>query len=420
MKKIVWLLLILCAVFTLAKKSDWDWPQWRGPERNGISLETGLLPEWPKEGPKLLWQVQDLGDGYATPSVTGAGIYVLSNRGMDNEFVQALSLVDGKPIWVTRIGKVGNPDQDPNFPMARSTPTVDGPLLYALGSDGDLACLETGSGKVIWQKSLRGDFGGIPGKWAYSESPLVDGNAVVVTPGGAENTLVALDKKTGKTIWSCAVPGGDPAAYASIIVVDAAGRKQYVQFLDKGVVGVDAGSGRFLWRWDEPGKSPANIPTPVASGDYVYASKARVGGGLARLLATPEGVEAEEIYFKRGLPFSIGGAVLIGEYIYGTTDTGMVAARLLSGDIAWQAESIGAGSLMFADGRLYVHGENGEVALVEAAPEEYREKGRFTPPNQPVRRQQMEKAWAYPVVADGRLYIRDLGTLWCYDIKAAD
>src|SRR6185295_3310501 len=166
-----------------------DWPQWRGPERNGISLETGLLKAWPADGPKLVWQVKGIGEGYSTPAVTGTRIYLVSNVGQDDEFVQALDVRNGKQIWKTRIGNVGNPDQKPPYPGARSTPTLDGTLLYALGSDGDLACLETETGKQVWQKSLRGDFGGKPGVWAYSESPLVDGNSVVCTPGGATATL---------------------------------------------------------------------------------------------------------------------------------------------------------------------------------------------------------------------------------------
>jgi len=420
MKKVLGLYLILCIGCSVQSGGDADWPQWRGPQRDGISVETGLLQAWPEEGPKLLWQVNDIGDGYATPAVVGSRIYIMSSRGMENEFVQALSSEDGTTIWTTTIGKVGNPDQQPSFPMARSTPTVDGAFLYALGSDGDLVCLETDTGKIRWQKSLRNDFGGVPHTWAYYESPLVDGDVVFVAPGGAQATMVALNKETGEVLWTCAVPDGDAAGYASTIVIQAAGRKQYVQFLEKGVVGVDASTGQFLWRYDEPGKSPANMPTPVVRGDYVYASKARIGGGLALLKATDDGVEAEEIYFKRDLPYAIGGSILAGEYLYGTTDTGMVAAEFLTGEIKWQAEGIGVGSVLLADGCLYVHGENGDVALVEASPESYREKGRFTPPDQPKRNQEMEKAWAYPVISNGRLYIRDLGTLWCYDIKAAN
>ena len=174
-----------------------DWPQWRGPNRDGISNETGLLQEWPKEGPKMLWSVSNIGMGYSTPAIVGDKFYLLANEGLENESVKALHVKDGTPAWSTRIGNVGNPKQQPSFPAARSTPTVDGSFLYALGSDGDLACIEIATGKIQWQKSLRKDFGGKPGTWAYSESPLVDGDTVVCTPGGSEATLVALNKKTG-------------------------------------------------------------------------------------------------------------------------------------------------------------------------------------------------------------------------------
>ncbi len=396
-----------------------DWPQWRGPERNGISQEKGLLKQWPREGPKLLWQANDIGDGYSTPSVVGTRIYLMSNRGYENEFVQALSTKDGKPVWTTRVGNVGNA-KDFLYSKARSTPTVDGELIYALGSDGDLACLETQTGKIRWQKNLKKEFDGKPGIWAYAESPLVDGDAVVVTPGGVQATMVALSKKTGTVIWKSAVPDGDPAGYASAMVVQAGGRKQYVQFLSKGIVGVDAKTGEFLWRYKEVAKGMAQMVTPVARGEYVYGGAHEVGGGLVRLKPDGGGVVAEQIYFARGLPNSIGGAVLVGDYLYGTAAEGLVAVEFATGKIKWQAESTGRGSVAYADGHLYLHGENGDVALV-AAPEGYREKGRFTPPAQPARKKQgpfPEKAWSYPAIANGRLYIRDVGTLWAYDIKA--
>jgi outer membrane protein assembly factor BamB len=402
-----------------------DWPQWRGPERNGISREAGLLKEWPAAGPKLLWQVNDIGDGYSTPAVVGTRIFVMSNRGMDNEFVQALSTRDGKPVWTTRVGNVGNPNQDPPFPKARSTPTVDGDLVYALGSDGDLACLEAASGKVRWQKSLRKEFGGQPHEWAYAESPLVDGDAVVVTPGGAEATLVALDKKTGALVWKSAVPGGDPAGYASAVVVHGGGRKQYVQFLSKGIVGVDAKTGEPLWRYKEVVKGPAQVFTPVARDGYVYGGALSVGGGLVRLKQDASGVAAEQVYFERGLPNGFGGAVLVGDTLYGVAmgEQQLVAAEFTTGKVTWKADSVGRGSVAYADGHLYVHGFNGDVALVEATPAAFREKGRFTPPGQPGHKQAgpqiAENAYAYPVIANGVLYIRDLGTLWAYDIGAS-
>ena len=395
-----------------------DWPQFRGPQRTGISQEIGLLRAWPKEGPKLVWQIQDIGDGYATPSVVGDRIFALGNRGMENEFVQALSVADGKTLWSTRLGNVGLPKQEPPYPMARSTPTVEGDVLYALSSDGDLACVETATGKVRWQKNLQKDFGGKPGKWAYSESPLVDGERLIATPGGAEATLVALNKKTGAMIWKSAVPGGDVAAYSSTIVVNAAGRRQYIQFLDKGVVGVDARTGQFLWRYDKTSGGPANIPMPVYHDGFVYSANARrFGGGLVQLHSTKDGVTAEEVYFERDVPNSLGGQILLDGYLYGTNPKGPVCAEFRTGKIKWQSEGFGPGAVQFADGKLYIHHENGDVSLVDATAEAYRERGRFTPVNQPKRVRAREMAWTYPVVANGRLYIRDLGTLWSYDVK---
>ena len=396
-----------------------DWPQFRGPQRHGVSTETGLLKQWPTGGPTLNWQVNDIGDGYSTVAVVADRLFTLANRGLDNEFVQAMSVQDGKVLWTTRLGNVGNPDQMPSYPKARSTPTVDGALLYALSSDGDLACLETATGTVRWQKSLRKDFGGVPGTWAYAESPLVDGDLVVVTPGGVDATLLALNKTTGAVVWKTSVPGGDPAGYASAVVLNEGGRKQYMQFTGKGIVGVDAKTGQFLWRHDEPSKGPANIPTPVPAGSHVYSAAGNVGGTLFRLADSGGSINPEQVYLTRGLPNTNGGAVLIGEVLYGTTKDGvLVAADFKTGTIRWQSEGIGAGSIVAADGHLYIHGENGDVALVEATPEAYREKGRFSPPNQPKHATQQEKAWPYPVVANGRLYVRDRGTLWSYDVAA--
>src|SRR5688572_22740848 len=274
----------------------------------------------------------------------------MSNRGMDNEFVQALSTQDGKPIWTTRVGNVGNPNQNPPYPKARSTPTVDGNFIYALGSDGDLACLEARSGKIRWQKSIRKEFGGQPGEWAYAESPLVDGDVVVVTPGGAPSTMVALNKKTGAIIWKSAVPGGDAAGYASAIVVQGGGRKQYVQLLSKGLVGVDAKTGKFLWRYKEVAKGPAQYFTPVARGEYVYTGALGVGGGLARLKLDQGGVAAEQVYFIRGLPNGVGGAVVVGETLYGTeAGAKLIAADFTTGKVKWQDKSIGWASVAYAD-----------------------------------------------------------------------
>jgi len=394
-----------------------DFAQWRGPHRNGTSAEKGLLKEWPAAGPKLLWQVNDVGYGFSTPAVVGDRLYVISNKGLDNEYVQALKVKDGTAIWSTKLGKVGSPEQQPNYPGARSTPTVDGNLLYALSSDGDLLCMETASGTVRWHKSLKADFGGKPGIWAYSESPLIDGDAVIVTPGGSEAALVKLNKKTGETIWKSAIPGVDQACYASPTIMEIDGIKQYIQFLKVGVVGVDAKSGKFLWRFDKTAetKMGGNIPTPVAYHEYVYSASGLTGGGLAKITAGGGTFSAESVYFGKKMPSAIGGVVPVGDYLYGTGSQTLNCVELKTGTVKWEERCVGPGSICFADGRLYLHGENNEVALVEATPDGFHEKGHFTPTNPPTKRQ--ERAWAYPVVANGRLYIRDLGTLWCYDVN---
>jgi len=374
--------------------------------------------KWPKNGPKLRWHLTGIGDGYGTPAIAGGRIYVVSNRGMDNEYVQALAVDDGKVLWTSRIGNVGNPNQQPPYPMARSTPTVEGDVLYAFSSDGDLACLRTDNGKAVWQKSVRTEFNGMPGTWGYAESPLIDGDAIVVTPGGTDATVVKLNKKTGAVIWKSAVPGGDRAGYASAIAIDSAGRRQYIQFLDKGVVGIDAKTGEFLWRYTQTSGGPANIATPVARDKFVYSTNARLfGAGLVQLIPTDKGVSVEQVYYERDLPNTLGGQVLLGEYLYGTNQEGPAAAEFTTGKLKWRSQDLGPGAVFYADGRLYFHHENGDVSLVEATPEAYREKGRFTPSGQPKRKDSRERAWAYPVVANGRLYIRDLDSLWSYDVK---
>jgi outer membrane protein assembly factor BamB len=283
-----------------------------------------------------------------------------------------------------------------------------------------LACVAIDNGKISWHKNLATDFGGKPGFWAYSESPLIDGDVLICTPGGSEATLVALDKKTGNMIWKCAVPGGDPAAYASAIIVESGGTRQYVQVLEKGLVGIETKSGKFLWRYDKiVSRFSANIPTPVASESYIYSAGAGTGGGLIKLKSQPDGVGIEEMYFSPKLPTAIGGVVRIGDLLYGTTGEALLCVELVTGNVKWQERALGAASSCVAENRLYLHGENGEVALVEAASTGYQEKGRFAPPDQPARINQMEKAWAYPVVANGRLYLRDQNMLWCYNIRAA-
>lgn len=393
-----------------------DWPQWRGPQRDGVSREKGLLRAWPQGGPKLLWQAKDAGSGYSTPIVAKGRLYVMGNEGMNDEFVYAFDAKSGKRLWGARVGKVGNPNQQPSYPGSRSTPSVDGKLLYALGSDGDLACVDTATGKVLWSKSLRTDFGGTAGVWAYAESPLVDGNKVIVSPGSESASLVALDKKTGATLWKTAIPGEKAAAYASAVAVELGGVRQYVQFLTKGLVGVEAATGKLLWRFDKTvdTRFGVNAQTPLSAGSLIYTG-ASTGGGVATIATRAGSFTAEAAYVERKAPAGLGGAVKLGDYLYGTTNATLLCTEFATGKVRWEERGIGAGAICAADGLLILHGENGEVALVEATPEGYKEKGRFAPPAQPERGQ--AKAWPHPIVADGKLFIRDLNCLWCYDIK---
>lgn len=406
--------LALMAVGTVARADDWA--QWRGPKRDGISQEKGLLKAWPKDGPKLVWQVKDISSGYSTPVVVGNRLYVLSNEGLENEFVRAYSTTNGKLLWSTRLGAVGNPKQQPSYPGARSTPTVDGKLLYALSSDGDLACVDTATGKLVWKKSLRTDFGGTAGVWAYAESPLVDGNKVIVCPGSETAAMVALDKKTGATLWKSAIPGEKVASYASAIAVELDGVRQYVQHLSKSLVGVEAASGKLLWRFDKTFDTQFQMHafTPIAAGNMVY-SAAATAGGVAKIAAAAGSFTADPVYVERKGYSGLGGAVKVGNYLYGTNRATLFCSDFATGKVLWDERSVGSAAVCSADGLLFLHGDNGEVALVEATPTGYKEKGRFSPPNQPDRGQ--AKAWAYPIIAGGKLYIRDMGCLWCYDIK---
>ncbi len=394
-----------------------DFAQWRGPLRDGHSPETGLLQEWPKGGPKLLWQVTNVTEGFSTPSVVGERIYLLGNEGAE-ESVLALNAKDGSRVWAGKLGKVGHPEQKPSYPGARSTPTVDGKFLFALGSDGDLVCLDIANGKEVWRKHLRTDFGGNYGEWAYSESPLVDGDKVIVTPGGTNATLIALNKKTGDVIWKCGVPEGSAAGYSSVIIAEFSGVKQYVQFLTSGLMGVDVQSGKLLWRYEKSGRgSPAAIITPLVSDGMIYSGAFRATTALVKPVLKDGAFTVEEIYSIGKLPVGLGGVLKVGDYFYGSGNAAAMCVEFKTGAVKWEERSIGAGSLLVADKRIYVHAESGDVALIEPSGDSYREKGHFTPPGLPSRANPMEKAWTYPVIANGKLYIRDKESLWCYDVK---
>jgi outer membrane protein assembly factor BamB len=397
-----------------------DWPQWQGPARDNRSGETGLLRAWPAGEPPLVWTARGLGGGYSTPSVAAGRVLGMSYRGED-EVVWTLDERTGKELWATRIAEANRKvDYDEG---SRCTPTVDGDRLYALGVSGDLVCLQVRDGKPLWHKNLIRDFGGtLPyyrQSYGYAESPLVDGNRLLVTPGEPQHTMVALDKHTGKLLLSASVPetskGSSRADYASLVVGTAAGRRQYIAFLHGGLVGVGADDGKLLWRYDKPSSGVVNCNTPVFHDGLVFDSSGYgKGGGLARLTRDGDTVRAEEVYFARRMKNLHGGLVLVDGYLYGGSEPGMlVCMEFRTGRGGWSERSPGKGSIAYADGHLYYRDERGPVRLVETNPKRYVEKGRFDPPHR-----SRHPAWAHPVIANGRLYLRDQEVLLCYDIKS--
>jgi outer membrane protein assembly factor BamB len=397
------------------KAGPGDWPGWRGANRDNVSKETGLLKSWPKEGPELVWKATGLGIGYSTPSIAKGVLYVMGTEGKDTDCVIAVDIKDGTQLWSTPIGEGTR-----NYAGPRSTPTIDGDTLYALGSLGTLVALDVKSGEIKWRKEFRKEFAGEPGSWDYTESPLIDGDVLVATPGGAKFPMVALNKKTGALIWTATLSGLDGdytgAHFSSPIVATLQGVKQYVQFLRGGVVGVDAKSGALLWHYDRPANGTANISTPLQFGNAIFASSDYgVGGGLAKIVKKDGGLEAEEVFFSRELANHHGGMVIVDGFLYGTNVGNLFCVDLSTGKMAWKNRSVGKGSVTYADGHIYVRSEGGSgtVALVEANPKAYKEAGRF---DQPERSRQ--NAWAHPVVAGGKLYLRDQDLLFCYDVKA--
>ena len=394
-----------------------DWPQFRGPNRDGVSKETGQLKEWPQDGPTKVWQVKGLGLGYGTPSIADGKIFGMGTRD-EKDGVWALNETDGSELWFTPFDEPRKINQN-NGPSG--TPTFHEGKLYAISSKGKLVRLDAKSGKSEWQVDFVKDFkGGVPG-WGYCESPLIDDDKVICTPGG-KNTIVALNKNTGRVIWQTALtktelPKGDGAHYSSVIAVEIAGQRQYIQFVRSGVVAVGASDGAYLWSYLAPANGTANCSTPVYSNGRVFASSAyNTGGGLAEITKTDGKFEAKESYFEKGLQNHHGGFVLVDGYLYGEWGGQLRCINFETGEKAWDGKT-GKGSVTYADGHLYFRNEgSGKVFLIEAKPKAYTEKGQFTQPDRS--KGKNSEAWAYPVIANGKLYLRDQDILLCYEIKA--
>ncbi|MFO0800237.1 MAG: PQQ-binding-like beta-propeller repeat protein [Gemmataceae bacterium] len=386
-----------------------DWPQFRGPARDGVSKEKGLLQSWPDGGPPLAWTAKGLGGGYSTVSVSGDRVYTLGNK-ENTSHVVALNRADGSMLWSAEVGPAGG--------SLGCTPTVEGGRVYALGQMGDLVCIDA-DGKKVWGRNLAKEFGGRKGGWNYCESPLVDGDRVVVTPGGKEATMVALDKATGKEVWRCPIPTKHTdAGYSSVVVATVGGIRHYVQLFNGGLVGVSM-DGRVLWTFEKLGGNTANVPTPIVMGDYIFSSIGYGrGASLLHLTAENGRITVREVYYARELTNKHGGVIQVGDYVYGDTDDSghPYCAEVKTGKVIWKRGDEGTGrgsaSVTFADRRLYFHYDNGTVALVDPSPGGYREVGSFTAPRRG------GPSWAHPVVSDGRLYVREGDLLYCYDVRA--
>jgi len=395
------IILTLC-IAAAAQVAAGDWPQWRGPNRDGISKESGLLKQWAPEGPPLVWKASGAGGGYSSFAVAGGRLYTIGLRGA-REYVIAFDVATGKEVWATAHGNAFRNDRGDG---PRGTPTVDGATLYALGGNGDLSAMDAKTGRIIWTMNVLQKFGGENITWGISESPLVIGEKILVNPGGPGASIVALNKKDGSLIWKSQ---SDRSGYSSAIPVKIGDTTQVVFFTHQRAIGLDLKDGRLLWEYDRAANDVANVATPVARGNRVFiSSDYGTGAGLVEIKADGK---AQEVYFTKDMRNHHSSSILVGDHLYGFSSGILTAMRFDTGEVAWKDRSVGKGSLVYADGNLYALSENGVVGLIEATPEGYREKGRFRIT------QNSLPTWTHPVVAGGRLYLRDQDTIYAYDVR---
>ena len=384
-----------------------DWPQFRGPDRDGKSPETGLLKSWPTEGPKLLWKVPGCGTGYSSPSIVGDTVYTAGDVGGQSSLV-AFS-TDGKPKGRFAFAAGGPGGEQAGM---RSTPTVEGGSVYLLNPSGELFCAAANNLAKRWQVNILKTFKGRKGQWDLAESVLIDGNNVICTPGGPDATIVALDKRSGRTVWT-SKGLSDEAAYASPIKITVGKIPMIVTMTGKGLVGVSATMGQFLWRYDRPANGTANCPSAVASGSRVFeATGYGTGGGAVDITVSGTKVTAQQAWETREMVCHHGGYVVVNDYVYGNHGGGYACLDFKTGQKKWSGAGVGKGSVIYADGMLYCLGEGGSVGLVEAKPDGFNQVSQFRlPPDG------KGQAWAHLAIANGRLYIRHGDMLYCYDLK---
>ncbi len=405
-------IVLLIIMPTTLGAVEGPWPQWRGPNRDDISPETDLLQSWPEKGPEKIWAFKECGIGYAGPAIAGDRLYILGSRN-NQETLLCLSASNGKEIWASPVGPEYENDWG-NGP--RATPTVEGEFVYAIGAHGDLICFRVKDGSQVWSKSML-DLGGEVPNWGYSESPLIHGEKLLYTPGGEQGAIVALDKTSGDLIWQ-SEQLTDTAHYSSIVVQQRGGKTMGVQLLQSQLVGFDVDNGGVLWTVPWPGRV-AVVPTPVFWQDCVYVT-AGYGCGCM-LVRVDDKLQAEVVYDNKLISNQHGGVILREDHIFGYADSkGWTCQDIATGKKVWlERDELDKGAITYADNRFYCIGEDtGDVALIAASTEGWQQHGRFTLAPQSELRKPRGRVWTHPVVADGRMYLRDQELLYCYNVQA--
>ena len=412
----------LYAITNDAELTATSWPQWRGPDRRNASKETGLLQQWPTNGPPLRWITTGLGEGITAVAVSGDRAYTLGIRD-EEEFLFCLEAKSGAGLWESPLGSPSNRKVLRMDPLMRwlspRVPTVDGDRVYTMTASGVLSCLQTHDGKLLWQKSYPDDFLSPPRNWGFCDYPLVDGENLICAPAGPGAAIVALNKRTGEIVWKSSVPGASGAGYAAVVVSEATGIRQYVALLANGLVGIAADDGRLLWRHPRPPLRIASSYTPIVQGDWVCSPNG-YGGGLTLLGLTLDksGITPVEQYHQDFKFNSFQDATtLVGDHLYAIERAGKeVCIEVQTGQRLWTADGpdqTRRAALTYADGRLYVRRSDASMSLVEASPGGYVRRGSFQIPDP-----EEAAGVTFPVVADGHLYLRDNRRLLCYDVRA--
>ena len=402
-KNLLFFCLIFLSLHPLVRSQETA--QWRGPDRDGIYHETGLLKSWPESGPRLLWHFDELGDGHTSPAVTTDRIYT---SGLINGigYLYAFSQ-DGKMIWKIPYGE----EWTESYQGTRSTPLVCDGKVYLMSALGKVICRKAENGDFVWSVDLVKDYGAVNIRWGMTENLLADGNRIFCTPGGPEHNVIALDKNTGKLIWTGKAKG-ETSAYCSPALISLKARKLLVTQTANSIIGLDAENGKLLWSVDQPNKYSVHANTPVFHDGYLFCVSGYGKGGVM-LKVAPDGGSVQEVWRSTSIDNRMGGFVISDGRIYGSDDTGKAwyCLDFATGKDLYSEKITGKGNITLADGMLYCYGDNGEIALIQPTPSGFNKTGVLKVPNGSAQH------WAFPVVGNGRLYVRHGNSLMVFDLK---